>query len=358
MKKPFPIRAFITTMLLIVSLLDTQAQQTKISGKITNESKEALSGANILVKDRVSGTTSNNKGKFYLEVKGGPPVFLSVSMIGYKSREIKVGESKINLEIILVESITTLDEILVQSPSRVEENILQSPVSIEKMSMLEIKDIPTFDYYAGIATMKGVDMISSSINFQVINTRGFASTLNNRFIQLFDGKDVQSPSLNILFGNANGPISLDVESIELIPGTASALYGPNAFNGVLITTSKSPFKYQGLSATVKLGMNHFGSDPDVGEPSNPQPMYEAAVRYAKAFNNKFAFKIAFSWMQASDWSAHNYTDKNTNLQGNLNINPAYDGVNLYGDDGGLNLGLLRSSSDLINALAYQTGLDP
>ncbi|OYT12690.1 MAG: hypothetical protein B6I19_09045 [Bacteroidetes bacterium 4572_114] len=132
MKKPFPIRAFITTMLLIVSLLDTQAQQTKISGKITNESKEALSGANILVKDRVSGTTSNNKGKFYLEVKGGPPVFLSVSMIGYKSREIKVGESKINLEIILVESITTLDEILVQSPSRVEENILQSPVSIEK----------------------------------------------------------------------------------------------------------------------------------------------------------------------------------------------------------------------------------
>jgi iron complex outermembrane recepter protein len=358
MEKHFSIQVIVALMLLILFSLNTQAQLTKISGKVTNESKEPLTGANILVKDRVSGTTSNHKGKFYLEVKGAPPVILSVSMIGYKSQEIEVSENKINLEIILVKSINMLDEILVQSPSRVEENILQSPVSIEKMSMLEIKNIPAFDYYAGIATMKGVDMISSSIGFQVVNTRGFASTLNTRFIQLFDGMDVQSPSLNLLLGNANGPMSLDVESIELIPGTASALYGPNAFNGVLITTSKSPFKYQGLSATVKLGMNHFGSEPDVGEPSNPQPMYEAAVRYAKAFNNKFAFKIAFSWMQARDWSAHNYTDKNTNLQGNLNINPAYDGVNLYGDDGGINLGLLRSSSDLINALAYQTVLYP
>jgi len=358
MKKHFSVQAIIALMLLTLSSLNTHAQLTKIAGKITNELNEPLNGANILVKEGVTGTISNNKGKFYMEVKGGPPVFLTVSLIGYRSQEIEVSESKLNLDIIMVKSIITLDEITVQSPSRVEENILQSQVSIEKMSMLEIKNIPAFDYYAGIATMKGVDMMSSSINFQVVNTRGFASTLNNRFIQLFDGMDVQSPSLNILIGNANGPISLDVESIELIPGAASALYGPNAFNGVLITTSKSPFKYQGLSATVKLGMNHFGSDPDVGEPSNPQPLYEVAVRYAKAFNNKFAFKIAFSWMQASDWSAHNYSDKNTNLQGDLSINPAYDGVNLYGDDGGLNLGLLRSSADLINTLAYQTGLDP
>jgi len=87
-------------------------------------------------------------------------------------------------------------------------------------------------------------------------------------------------------------------------------------------------------------------------------MYETAIRYAKSFNNKFAFKIGFSWTQANDWVAYNYSDKNSNLQGNLNINPAYDGVNLYGDDGGLNLGLLRNSEDLINALAYQTGLAP
>ncbi len=358
MKKYLLIQALVASTLLVISSLNVQAQHIKISGQINNESGEPLSGVNILVKDKVVGTISDNKGNFQLEIKDTSPIQLIISMIGYKIHEIEVTESSVNFEIIMIKSIELLDEVLVRSPSRVEENILQSPVSIEKMGMLEIKNIATFDYYAAIATMKGVDMMSSSIGFQIINTRGFASTANTRFVQLFDGMDVQSPSLNLLFGNANGPISLDVESIELMPGTASALYGPNAFNGILLTTSKSPFKYQGLSATVKLGMNHIGSDPDLGEPSNPQPIYEASVRYAKAFNNKFAFKIAFNWTQANDWSAHNYSDKNANLQGDLSINPAYDGVNLYGDDGGLNLGLLRSSTDLINALAYQTGLDP
>ena len=256
----------------------------------------------------------------------------------------------------MVKSITILDEILVRSPSRVEENIMQSPASIEKMGILDVQNIASDDYYKALATLKGVDMMTSSVNFQIINTRGFASTSNARFVQLIDGMNTQEPSLNLPFGNVNGPSSLDVESIELLLGAASALYGPNAFNGTLLATSKSPFKYQGLSVNMKLGINHIGGDPDHGEPSNPQPMYEAAMRYAKAFNNKFAFKIGFFWMQAKDWGAYNYSDKNKNLQGNLSINPAYDGVNLYGDDGGLNLGLLRNSQDLINTVATQTGL--
>ncbi len=357
MKNNYQFRAFLAVVLLTGSLLPALAQHIEITGNVKNDSNEPLSGVNIHVKDKVIGTISNHNGDFNLEVKDTPPILLSISMIGYKSQEIEVSESTVRLVIVLVKSITILDEVLVRSPSRVEENIMQSSVSIEKMGMLDIKNIAAFDYYAGIATMKGVDMMSSSIGYQIINTRGFTSAANTRFVQLFDGMDVQSPSLNLPFGNMNGPSSLDVERIELMPGAASALYGPNAFNGMLLISSKSPFKYQGLSAAVKLGINHIGRDPSVGEPSNPQPMYEAAVRYAKAFNNKFAFKIGFSWIKAHDWSAHNYSDKNANLQGNLSVNPAYDGVNLYGDNGGLNLGLLRNSADLINALAYQTGLD-
>ncbi len=352
-------RAFLTVVLLTGSLLQAFAQDIRISGNVKSDSNEPLSGASIVVRDMVTGTITNNSGDFYLEIKNTPPpILLSVSMIGYKSQEIVVTEGTVDLDIVMVKSITILDEILVQSPSRVEENILQSPVSIEKMGILDVQNIASDDYYKAIATMKGVDMMSSSINYQIINTRGFTSTANTRFVQLFDGMDTQSPSLNLPFGSTNVPSSLDVESIELLPGAASALYGPNAFNGILLVTSKSPFKYQGLSAYVQLGINHIGSDPDLGEPSNPQPIYEAAVRYAKAFNDKFAFKIGFSWMQATDWSAHNYSDKNASLQGNLSINPAYDGVNLYGDDGGLNLGLLRNSQDLINMIAAMTGLDP
>ncbi len=354
MKKHLSITAFITIMLLAASSL--QAQKITISGNVKNESNKPLSGANIVVKDKVIGTISNNSGDFYLEVKDNPPIQLSVSIIGYKTQEIEVTERLVILNIVMIENLTVLDEVLVRTPTRVEENIMQSPVSIERIGILDIKNIATDDYYKAIATMKGVDMMSSSIGFQILNTRGFASTANTRFVQLFDGMDTQSPSLNLPFGSINSTSSLDIESIELIPGAASALYGPNAFNGILLISSKSPFKYQGLCTYVQLGVNHIGGDTDFGESSDPQPLYEVAVRYAKAFNNKFAFKIGLSRRQANDWSAHNYSDKNTHLQGNLSINPAYDGVNLYGDDGGLNLGLLRSSQGLINAIAVKTGL--
>jgi iron complex outermembrane recepter protein len=120
---------------------------------------------------------------------------------------------------------------------------------------------------------------------------------------------------------------LDAESMELIPGAASALYGPNAFNGILIMNSKSPFDYQGLSAQVKVGMTSStaaGSDP----------LTQYSVRYAKAFNNKFAFKVGASLFQAKDWLGNDYrTDRlNTSSTTDLSKRFNFDGLNLYGDE--------------------------
>jgi iron complex outermembrane recepter protein len=350
-------RAFLLIIAFVAgSFLPLFAQQITITGNVKDESGSPLCGVNVVVKDKMTGTTSDSHGNFQLEVKGSPPVTLIVSIIGFKSQEKEITSEISDFKIILVESITTLGEVQVVAPSRVQDKIMQSPVSIEKMSSLDIRNTASDDYYKILSTQKGVDMLTNSINFQVPNTRGFSRTNNFRFVQLLDGMDMQAPTLNYPYGCSGLPSSLDVDNIELLPGAASALYGPNAFNGIMLVTSKSPFKYQGLSANVKLGFNHLGGDPAMGDPSGSEPMYEIAFRYAKAFKNKFAFKINISWMQARDWTAHNYSDKNADLQGNLTVNPAYDGVNLYGDDGGLNLGLLRTSKDLINSLAAKTGL--
>ncbi len=355
MKNSQLIRTFFITTFLI-GIIFQAAAQVEISGNVTDENKETLAGVNVVVKGKVIGTITDINGDFKLTVQAPPPLTLSISMIGFATQEVEVTESTATFTIIMVEDITTLGEVIVRSASRVDENIMQSPVSIEKMGILDIRNTASDDYYKAIANLKGVEMTQSSINFQIINARGFGSTGNTRFVQLTDGMDTQAPALNFPIGNLNGPSSLDVESVELIPGAASALYGPNAFNGILLVTSKSPFEYQGLSATVKLGANHFGSDPSLGEPADPQPMYNASLRYAKAFNNKFAFKVGLSYMQAEDWNANNFSDKNINLQGDLSINPAYDGVNLYGDDGGINLGLLRTSQDLIDAISGASGI--
>jgi len=341
MKTIFSLRAFALAALLLIQTM--AFSQVEVSGNVKDQNNEPLVGVNIIVKGKVIGSITDLSGDFRFTVQDAPPFTLSISMIGFATQEADVTESTLNFTIVMIEDITTLGEVIVRSASRMDENIMQSPVSIEKMGILDIKNTASDDYYKAIANLKGVEMTQSSINFQIINARGFGSTGNTRFVQLTDGMDTQAPALNFPIGNLNGPTSLDVESVELIPGAASALYGPNAFNGILLVTSKSPFEYQGLSASVKLGANHFGADPSLGEPDSPQPMYEASLRYAKAFNNKFAFKIGLSYSQAQDWHANNFSDKNDALKGDLTNNPAYDGVNLYGDDGGINLGLIKSS---------------
>ena len=117
---------------------------------------------------------------------------------------------------VMLEEQTLLGQEVVVSASRYEESILESPVAIEKMDVLAVQSTPADNYYKAIANLKGVDVATSSINFQIINTRGFGSTGNTRFVQLTDGMDTQAPALNFPIGNLNGPSELDVESLELL----------------------------------------------------------------------------------------------------------------------------------------------
>jgi iron complex outermembrane recepter protein len=327
------------TMLLAVTMAFAQ---TNISGTVKDGGNgETLAGVNIKIKGTVIGTISNTNGQFSLKANQSPPLTLEFSFIGFSTQEVEITDANTtNLEIIMQES-TLLGQEIVVSASRFEESILSSPVSIEKMDILGVQNTASENYYKGLINMKGLDMSSSSINFQIINARGFNSTGNTRFVQLTDGMDTQAPALNFPVGNLNGPSELDVESVEFLPGASSALYGPNAFNGILLVNSKSPFEYQGLSAFTKLGLNHIGGEGD--EPSSPQPMYEVSLRYAKAFNNKFAFKVNFSYSMAEDWYGTNYNDKNPERQGMYSFNPGADLVHQFGDEASANLGLLAFS---------------
>ncbi len=333
--------------LVLLMLVSVAYGQVSIKGQVTDEATgEALIGVSILVKGTVLGTITDVEGNFSLDIKSPPPVSLIVSSVGYERLELEVNQASVSsLSIEMKESFMLGQEVVV-SASRVEENILQSPVSIEKMDVIAVQQTPADNYYKGIQYLKGVDVTQSSINFQIVNARGFNSTGNTRFVQMTDGMDTQAPALNFPIGNLNGPSELDVESVEFISGAQSALYGPNAFNGLLRVTSKSAFDYQGLSAFAKVGLNHFDADVSSGAPSSPQPMVDMSVRYAKAFNDKFAFKVNFSYMQAEDWYATDYqTDREGQRQGELPFNPGKDSPNLMGDEVAANLAILSFSSN-------------
>jgi iron complex outermembrane recepter protein len=334
--------------------------QTTISGTVTDgTTKETLAGVNIVVKGKVIGTISDVKGEYNLKVNQAPPFTLVYSFIGFRTQEIEIKDAATTGLNITMDEETLLGQEIVVSASRTEESILKSPVSIEKMDILAIQQTGADNYYKGIANLKGVDVSTSSVNFQIINARGFNSTGNTRFIQLNDGMDTQAPALNFPIGNLNGPSELDVESVEFIPGSSSALYGPNAFNGALLVKSKSPFEYQGLSAFIKGGVNHVGdSDLDTDGkgkigPGGAKPMYEGSLRYAKAFNNKFAFKIGASYSAATDWYGTNLRDANkSQTPKDFTFNPNTNQVHGFGDEVATNIALVGLSS------AFATSVGP
>ena len=348
----------IIPLLFVCATVSAAFAQTNISGKVSDAtSGDPLIGVNVVVKGKVIGTVTDGQGNFNLKVSFAPPFTLSVSYVTHKTADIEIKDATVTgLDIKLEEASTNLFEVTVTGASLTDESIVKSPVSIEKMNSLMVQNTPADNYYKGLINLKGVDMTSSSINFQIVNARGFGSTGNTRFVQLTDGMDTQAPALNFPIGNLNGPSELDVESVEMIPGSASALYGPNAFNGVLLVNSKSPFEYQGFSAFYKASVNHIGdSDLDADGvkigPGKAQPMYEGAFRYAKAYKNRFAFKVALSYSQATDWYGTNLQDRlAANKPTGFVNNPGSDKIHAYGDEVSVNLALVGLSSSFVNSV--------
>lgn len=316
----------------IMLLTASSFAQTKISGKVSDgATKESLIGVSIAVKGKVIGTISDTKGNFTLSTTTPTPFTISVSIIGYKTQEITVTGPKTDFDVKMDEQNIMGQEVVV-SASRIEESVMKSPVSVEKMDLRAIQNTPGASFYDAIKNLKGVDVNTQSLTFSSITTRGFNGNGNPRVVQLVDGMDNQAPGLNFAVGNIVGISELDLESVELIPGAASALYGPNAMNGIILMNSKSPFLYQGLSANVKLGTM---SENNRTTPSTGYTDF--ALRYAKAFNNKFAFKVNVAYLQAQDWQANNFNNQSLRNgfgpnQGTRATDQAYDGVNVYGDE--------------------------
>lgn len=306
--------------------------QTKVSGTITDATtKEPLIGVSVQVKGKVVGTITNTKGEFYFSVSTPPPFTLLISSVGYESQEMNVSGNSASINVALKEQAVLGQEVVI-SASRVEESVLKSPAAIEKMDIRTIRETASPSFYDALANMKGIDMTTQGLLFKSINMRGFGATGNPRTVQMIDGMDNQAPGLNFPVDNIVGMPELDVESVEVLPGAASALYGPNAINGLVLMNSKSPFLYQGLSATVKAGVMS-ASNRDVVN----TPMTDFSMRYAKASkNNKFAFKVNLAYITAKDWQATNYT--NLNLGGQqtgsrgAGTKTDYDGMNIYGDE--------------------------
>ncbi|MDB4240589.1 TonB-dependent receptor [Flavobacteriaceae bacterium] len=307
--------------------------QTTVTGSVSDENNNPIPGANV-VANATTGTVADFDGNFSLSVDQMPPFSITVSSVGFDSVTVNVTASNLNFNVQLTESQNLLDEIVV-SASRIAERLFESPVTIEKFDYKDIAQSTGADFYSSLEGLKGVQINSGGLFLQQVNTRGFSTVYNNGFVQLVDGMNNEAPGLGFSAGNLLGIHELDIQSVELMPGAASALYGANATKGILFMNSKNPFDFQGVSATYKHGLT---SQEAAGE----NAYYDFAFRAANKFSDKFAAKVTVSYQEGEDWHAVDYRDIN-HLDGryidgtveaqNPRDFPDYDGVNVYGDIG-------------------------
>jgi len=329
-----------------------------ISGQVLDQdSRHPLSGVSVSIKNTISGTVTNDSGRFIIRTKFKFPLTFIFSSVGFQPQEFEVTSVASSLSIALVTQ-TSLGKEVVVTASRVQESRLKSPVAIEKLDIRAIRETPAPSFYDALESVKGVQMTTSSLTFKVPNTRGFNIPNNFRFLQLVDGVDMQAATLGVPLGNAIGPTELDINSVEITPGAASALYGMNAINGMANLLTKSPFNYQGLSVYQKTGINHVD-----GIDHSPSLLTESAIRFAKVFHDRIAIKLNLGYMQGIDWRSNSRLDQNPNnlksanpgfqaLNGANNV--AFDGWNKYGDDALAGSNLVSIGGLTIDGKANQT----
>lgn len=290
----------ITTTLMILSCFEVVSQTIKINGKVRDEaSKEPLFNANVVLKGSTKGAVTDFDGNFSLEVEQQEEITIVISYLGYEPIE-KTLTAPFGFVDIIAKSSAIMGKEIVISGSRISETIMESPVQIQKMNTKEIRSASSGDFYQSLGNMKEVDVIQSSIGFKVFNTRGFNSTMPIRVVQFIDGMDNQAPGLNFPVGNLVGANDLDLSSVEVISGAASAMYGANAFQGVISMNTKNPYDYPGLAVQIKGGNRGY---------------MDLQTRYAHAFGEKkkFALKVVASYMQVDDWEA----DQEANIYGDI-----------------------------------------
>ena len=311
--------------------------QTTVTGIVKDaKTGETLPGANIKISRKAVGTNTDFDGKFVLTTTDVPPFTLEISMLGFKTEEVQITKNNQEVAVSLTENETSLDEIVV-SASRTPERIMESPVTVERMDTRAIKNTSAPSFYDGLENLKGVDINTNSLTFKSVNTRGFATFANTRFMQLVDGMDNSSPALNFAIGNLLGMSELDVKTVELLPGASSALYGANAFNGIMFMTSKSPFDDQGISVSLKGGITS-------QEAAGNNEFYDMNIRMAYAFSDKFAAKATLAYLDGTEWFATDYRNnrEGTSLDGDYiagtrETDRNYDGLNIYGDEVSTNI---------------------
>ncbi|OKL41728.1 TonB-dependent receptor [Pontibacter flavimaris] len=267
------------------------AQSGAVQGRVVGgDTQEALVGATVLLKGTSKGATTDANGDFLIQSVPAGTYSLRISYVGYSSPDMPVivgADGTANVGTITMQAATMMGEEVVVSATRRPEKLTEAPAAISVISSRDLEAMPSFNIGELLNKVQGVEVVRSGVIGVGINARGFNNAFNVKMYQMTDGRNSMLPGgTGLPAGFYNTTIKEDIERVEVILGPSSALYGPNAHNGVINTITKDPRRHPGTTVTIGAGN---------------QDVLSARARHAAVINDKFAYKITGEYTEGQDF---------------------------------------------------------
>lgn len=286
MKLTYHYKGSILLLLMLGSITFAVAQTTITGNVLDQDSKEAIIGANILIKGTTVGTVTDLDGNFNLQSNEELPWTLEVSYTGYDPIIIVVTDSNSPLNISL-KSGSILGEVVI-SASRKPEKVQDAPASISIISAERIKNQTVANPISLLENTVGVSIDKQGVARTNISMRGGTDLLSTSTFVMMDYRSLIGAGLNSFDAGATALTTIDIDRVEVIRGPASALYGPGVTAGVVHFLTKNPFDYPGTTVEV-VGGN--------------QGTFRTSLRHAGHNGSKtFGYKINALYSTANAWS--------------------------------------------------------
>jgi iron complex outermembrane recepter protein len=202
--------------------------QNTISGTITDSKKQPIIGVSIYAPELHKGTSTDDNGKYTLSNLPNGKLKLTFVFIGFstQNKTINLQQNETLQDIVLDETAFQIDEVIVSTAFNKIQT--QNVMKVEHSSIKELQKKGMATLIEGLATIPGVSQVSTGTSIGKPVIRGLSG---NRVLVYSQGVRLE----NQQFGDEHGLGLNDagVESVEVIKGPASLLYGSDALGGVL-----------------------------------------------------------------------------------------------------------------------------
>ncbi|NII28832.1 TonB-dependent receptor [Pseudoflavitalea sp. X16] len=317
---------FLLVTVLVICSNPLRAQTGTVSGTVTTENNEPLSGASVLARQSGKAVMTDAKGQFTVAITAND--VLVITYAGYAAQEILVGEKTV-VNVRLKEDAKMLEEVSI-GYQRLRKSDLTGAVSSVKAKELTLTS-PTLSQ-ALVGKVAGVQVAQVSgapYAGTKIRVRGIGSVnASSEPLYVVDGYPVGG---NVSQGPGNGTNATtgynpgtsgndifinpdDIESIEILKDAASAaIYGSRAAAGVVLITTK-----RGKQGKGKLNYDYMAGINQLAKKVDMLDSYEFARLFVDGRNGAYKDQVI---AKGITWNDAYYSDDNAARIARLGSNP-------------------------------------